>query len=430
MNGTAQTVLALLKRADPKAEALLTLVNNRRAHTRFARGEITTAGENDDVSLSLTVQLGLRTSSATSNQIHPAALQALVERTLASAKLAPELPETMPVLGAQKLKPSNDLFDPELRKLDAAARAKGIVAALAHSKDELVTAGFLEVNDGSVLRVTTAGLEVSAPYTDARFSMTSRTRDGTGSGWNAISTRKRAELDFDRVGRIAAEKARASAKPTTIEPGRYTVVLESAAATTLCEYLMGSLDRRSVDEGRSCFTGKLGQRVVNERLTFRSEPKRTPMLAFDAEGMALAPRTWVNQGVLSELFVSRYWGQKQKLTPTGSYDGFEVSAGDATREQLLAGIKRGVLITRFWYANFIDEKTLGVTALTRDGTFLIEDGQLTRPIKNFRINQSVLSALDAVDAVGDTLESPRTPEYRVPALRTHEFLLASPSDAV
>jgi predicted Zn-dependent protease len=97
---------------------------------------------------------------------------------------------------------------------------------------------------------------------------------------------------------------------------------------------------------------------------------------------------------------------------------------------LLKGIKRGVLITRFWYSNLIDAKTLSITALTRDGTFLIEDGVVTQPIKNFRINQSVLAALDAADAVGNVSEVTWSSVWRVPSIRTHDFLLASASDAI
>jgi predicted Zn-dependent protease len=154
------------------------------------------------------------------------------------------------------------------------------------------------------------------------------------------------------------------------------------------------------------------------------------MLPFDHEGATLAPRTWVKAGTLEALSVSRYWAKKQGLAATGSYDGYELSPGAATRDDLLRGVKRGVLITRFWYSNFIDAKTLGITALTRDGTFLIEDGAVTQPLRNFRINQSVLAALDAVDAVGDALEASQSAVWRVPALRTHDFLLASASDAV
>ena len=423
-------VLALVKRADPKAEALVTAVVNTRRHTRFARNEITTAGENADFGVTLTVQLGLRSANASTNQVDAGSLDALVRRTLDAAKLAPELPETMPVLGKVKVTPAT-LSDPALVDLDAKTRAQGMLAALEPSRaKDLVTAGYLEVNAGTLARLSSAGLEVAAPFTGADFSVTARTKDGTGSGWNAVSTRTRKELDFARVGRIAAEKALASQKPTTIEPGRYTVVLESAAATELVSAFVTSLDRRAVDEGRSCFVGKLGTRVINERLTFVSDPKTCAMVPFDGEGVPLAARTWVDKGVVKELGTSRYWAKKQNVAATGAYDGVEVRGETVPTAKLFEGIKRGVLITRLWYVNSIDAQTLGITGLTRDGTFLIEDGVVTRPIKNFRINQSVLTALDRVDAVADVLETPGSPSWRIPAMRTHEFLLASSSDAV
>jgi predicted Zn-dependent protease len=423
-------VLALVAKHEPTAEVLVGAAYDHRTHTRFARKEITTSGDGDDWTLSLTVQLGLRSATATTNQLDPASLDKLVQRTIANAKLSPELPETMPVLGAMKVTP-NDLHDPALASLDARARAEGIAVALEPSRSvDLLTAGYVEVHDGVIARVSSAGLEVSAPYTDSSFSVTARTKDGTGSGWNALGTRKRAELDFAKVGRIAAQKALASAKPKAIEPGRYTVVLEAAATADLMWYLVSALDRRSVDEGRSAFVGKVGSRVVNERLTLRSDPRSTPMFPFDAEGSPLAPRTWIDKGVLKELSVGRYWAQKQGIPSTGAYDGYELAPGDTAPDALVKGVKRGVLITRLWYSNFIDAKTLSITALTRDGTFLIEDGVVTQPIKNFRINQSVLAALDAADAVGNVSEVTWSSVWRVPSIRTHGFLLASASDAI
>ena len=423
-------VLALVKEYEPKAEVLVSAAHDRRTHTRFARNEITTSGDGDDWSLSITVQLGLRSANATTNQLDPASLGRLVQRTIANAKLSPELPETMPVLGPGKVTP-NALHDPNMASLDAKTRAQGIAAALEPSRSaELLTAGYVEVHDGVIARISSAGLEVSAPYTDSSFSVTARTKDGTGSGWNALGTRKRAELDFAKVGRIAAQKAVASAKPKAIEPGRYTVVLEPAATARLLWYLAMALDRRSVDEGRSAFVGKVGARVVNERFTLKSDPRSTPMLPFDDEGSALAPRTWIDKGMLKELAVGRYWAKKHGIPSTGAYDGYELAAGDTAPDALVKGVKRGVLITRFWYSNIIDAKTLSITALTRDGTFLIEDGVVTQPIKNFRINQSVLAALDAADAVGNVSEVTSSSMWRVPSIRTHDFLLASSSDAI
>lgn len=425
-----KSLLSLVKSLESKAEAVVAIWATHRAHTRFARNEITTAGENDELSVSLSVQLGLRSASATSNQTDAASLRGLVERTLAIARLSPELPETMPVLGPSKVAKSA-LRDEALARLDAKGRAEGITQALAPSRErDLLTAGFLQVYDGLAALVTTAGVSLTQPFTDADFSVTARTKDGTGSGWSNLSTRKRALLDFASVGQIAAEKALASAKPKTLEPGRYTVVLEPAAVGELFEYFIGSLDRRAVDEGRSAFTGKLGQKLVSELITLTSDPKTTPMMPWDGEGIALAARTWVKAGVLESLAVSRSWAKQKKLEPTGSYSGFELAPGQATRAQLLTGIKRGVLVTRFWYSNVVDPKTLAITALTRDGTFLIEDGVVTTPVKNFRINQSVIDALAGVDAVSAERASPGSSAWKIPAMRTHEFLLASQSDAV
>ncbi len=425
-----KSVLAQVKRAEPKAEAGVSVWAMHRAHTRFARNEITTAGENEIFTLSLSVQLGLRSASATSNQTDPASLRGLVERTLAIARLSPELPETMPVQGPVKVAKSA-LRDDALARLDARGRAQGIVQALAPSLEQgLQTAGFLAVYDGLTALATSAGLSLTQPFTDASFSVTARTKDGTGSGWSGLNTRQRASLDFAGVGKVAAQKAVASARPRALEPGRYTVVLEPTAAGELFEYLSGSLDRRSADEGRSPFSGKVGQKLLSELITLRSDPKTCAMVPFDGEGTPLSPRTWVKAGVLEELGVSRYWAKEKKLQPTGAYDGFEVLPGTSSRAQLLSGIKRGVLVTRFWYSNLVDAKSLSITALTRDGTFLIEDGQVTTPIKNFRINQSVLDALAKVDALSSDRESTGSSAWKLPAVRTHEFLFASQSEAV
>lgn len=427
-----KSVLAQVKKADPKAEAHVSVWAMHRAHTRFARNEITTTGENDIFTLSLSVQLGLRSASANTNQTDPASLRGLVERTLSIARLSPELPETMPVLGPVKVTKS-PLRDEALAQSarDAKGRAQGIVQALAPSLEQgLQTAGFLAVYDGLTAQASSAGLAVSQAFTDAGFSVTARTKDGTGSGWAGVNSRTRAALDFAAIGRVAAQKAVASAKPKPLEPGRYTVVLEPTAAGELFEYLSGFLDRRSADEGRSPFSGKVGQKLFSELITFRSDPKTGSMLPFDGEGTPLLPRTWVKAGVLEELGVSRYWAKEKKLTATGGYDGYEVLPGTASRAQLLSGIKRGVLVTRFWYSNLVDAKSLSITALTRDGTFLIEDGQVTTPIKNFRINQSVLEALSKVDALSSDRESTGSSSWKLPALRTHEFNFASQSEAV
>jgi predicted Zn-dependent protease len=427
-----QQVLGLVRRAAPEAAAAVSLSSTHRAHTRFARNELTTAGENEELSVGLQVQLGLRTADAHSNQTDAASLAALVERTVAIARLAPERPETMPVLGAVKARRA-PLFDAALARLTPEARAEGLAAAMAPSLEAgLMAAGYLEVHAGVLARVTSAGQSLAQDFTHAEFSVTARTKDGTGSGWASATGRRRSDLDFAAVGRTAAEKAVASAKPRALEPGRYTVILEPAATMELLEFFVWSLDRRAADEGRSPFSGKLGQAIASPLVTVMSDPTSADggMMPWDGEGQPLAPRTWLDRGVLSNLAVSRYWAKAKGLQPTGSYGGAALLPGEATREALLAGVRRGVLITRIWYTNVVDPKTLLITGLTRDGTFLVEDGQVVAPVKNFRLNESVLDALRRVDAVGREVGRPSRPGWSAPALRTHDFLLASQSDAV
>jgi predicted Zn-dependent protease len=148
---------------------------------------------------------------------------------------------------------------------------------------------------------------------------------------------------------------------------------------------------------------------------------------FDGEGLPLAKTSWIDKGVLKGLTYGRYWAKKQDKKPTGSPNGWTLAAGKSTRDDLLKGIKRGVLITRFWYIRSLDPQTLLVTGLTRDGTFLIENGAISGPVNNFRFNESPVQMLSNSDAIGP---HHLTSGYRVPWLRTHEFNLASVSEAV
>jgi predicted Zn-dependent protease len=149
--------------------------------------------------------------------------------------------------------------------------------------------------------------------------------------------------------------------------------------------------------------------------------------------MPLRPQQWIDAGRAKELHVSRYWGQKKGAKPTGSHHVYRLSGGQAASvDELVRGTKRGLLVTRFWYNRMLEPQTVMLTGLTRDGLFLIEDGKITAPLSNFRYNESPVTVLKNVDAM--TRAMVRTPSgggsWYVPALRTHEFTMASPSAAV
>ncbi|MDP3234758.1 MAG: TldD/PmbA family protein [Myxococcales bacterium] len=433
-----QKVLSAAKKLEPKAEVFVGLESSKRAHVRFARNEVTTAGEVDEAALTLSVQLGNKAATSSSNQTDDASIAAMVERTVRLAKLAPEDPELMPVLGPQKVVRNELAFDPKVDALDAKGRAGLVKDALAPGRElALSAAGFLFQWSGLVGKASSAGLVQVHPATGLQLTVTARTPSGTGSGRGQFYGRRLQGLDARAVAKNACDTAKRSENPRKLEPGRYTVVLEPAATANFAESLLSSMDQRAADEGRSFFSkapgsSRVGEQLFSPLVTLRSDPRntRTPMLPFDGEGRALQAQPWITAGRIDALGASRFWAAKTKREPIGGHGGFELAAGTTPRAKLLEGITRGVLISRVWYTNWVDGQTLLLTGLTRDGTFLIENGQIVAPVNNFRFNQSVADAFTKCDALSVELDAANDAETVTPAMRTHEFLLASVSEAI
>jgi predicted Zn-dependent protease len=419
-----------------KIEVFATLVSGREANTRFAKNEITSSGDVDETTVSLEVAIGKRHAGASTNQTDPASLRGVAENAARLAAIAPEDPEYVPVLGPQKYAAAPSAFDPATDKLSAATRVEAARVAIAAAKTAGVTAaGFYEHAGQFHAMLTSAGLFAHHAETSVDYSLTARSQDGSGSGWAARYTRKAQALDAAAVSKIAVDKAVRSKKPQKLDPGRYTVVLEPDAVGTLLGFLVGAMDARPADEGRSFFSKpgggtRLGEKLFPDGITVRSDPsdREIPSAPFDGEGFPLAPMTWIDKGRIAGLFLSRYWAQKTGKKPTGDPASYHMHGGSETLESLIAGVKRGVLITRFWYANLLEPQALLATGLTRDGTFLIENGKVVAPVNNFRWNESPMTMLKNAD--GMTAPVVVSSSMRCPAIRTHEFHLATISDAV
>lgn len=166
-------------------------------------------------------------------------------------------------------------------------------------------------------------------------------------------------------------------------------------------------------------------------MSLRSDPAdpEVPAAPFGGDGLRRRPISWIDRGVLTSLSYGRYWAAKQGKEPT-SYGNLHLSGGEARSiDELVSGVKRGLLVTHFFYIRVLDPHEASVTGLTRDGLFLIEDGKVTTPVNNFRFNQSLLALLRNCDAM--TKETWRiTSDLRVPAMRATEFNMASVSEAV
>jgi predicted Zn-dependent protease len=432
-------LLGLARKIAPSAEVQLVLNTGRNANTRFAASEITSTGDVEETEIQVGVTFGRRHAEATTNQTDLASLGALLERVVQMARIVPEDPEVQPVLGAQKYPSVPPSYDPALERLGAADRAAAAASAIAAAEAaKVAVAGFYFHSVGATALATSAGLRAYHRQTQASFTLTARTPDGTGSGWAGAVADRLADVAPRRVAETAIDKAVRSAKPRRLEPGRYTVVLEPEAVSEFLVFLTNSLGARAADEGRSFFARpgggtRIGETLFGEAITLRSDPADPvqPSAPFDADGFPLQPYTWIDRGTLRALTYSRFWAAKKGQQPTGTPRGFHLLGGQASREDLIKGVERGLLVTRFWYTRTLDPQSITITGLTRDGVFLIEKGEIVAPVNNFRFNESPVNMLKNAEALGrETVRNPFVPHMRAPALRTREFNFASISEAV
>jgi predicted Zn-dependent protease len=377
-------------------------------NTRFAVNQLTTAGEVVDTQATVRVRTGQRSGSVSFNALDQNGIEQAVRRAEQLAQLSPEDPEQMPLLGPQPFQPSAAFFQ-GTRELGPPQRADVVQEMVEGPAGAgLVATGFLPRRARSTTVANTNGLFAYARSTQASLTTTVRTAAGDGSGWAGTTHNewRRMTPGAELVER-AMDKARRSVAAATAQPAPYTVLLEPTAVGNLVQLLARGLSGRSADEGRSAFSrpgggNRIGERMVDERVTLLSDPADPDLLElpFTDEGEPLGRTTWIENGVLTNLEYGRYWAEQQQRLPVPSGGGLKLEGGTGTVADLVQGVESGVLVTRFWYIRSVDPRTLTYTGLTRDGTFLIEGGRVTRALKNFRFNQSILAMLDNIEAMG------------------------------
>jgi predicted Zn-dependent protease len=425
-----------------EADEIQVSVNSSQAgNTRFANNRMSTSGSVTDAQMGVQSSFGRRSAVVTTNDLSEESLLRAVRQSEALARLAPENPEAMPALGPQQYRPVQGFFD-STANLSPEARARAAAAALemTRSAGDLEAAGYIVTSAGAGALGNSRGLFAYHRATSANYTLTVRTSDGTGSGWAGSDHPDWGQVDAEGVARRAAEKARLSRDPVAIEPGRYTVILEPQAVADLVRLMAFAMDARSADEGRSAFTkpgggNRIGERIVDERVTLISDPHDPQLLGnpFDGEGMPMQRRVWVENGVLRELAYNRFWAEKQGREPTGGPSTVMMMGGNTSVDEMIASTPRGVLITRLWYLRQVDPRTILYTGLTRDGTFLIENGRLTRSLRNFRFNESPLFILNNIEAIGPAVRAAGAEgggSIVMPHLKVRDFNFTSLSEAV
>ncbi len=441
---TRDEAMAIVEKAVKlsKADAVDVQINTySNGNIRFADNQVSTAGTTTDAQLGIQSAFGPKHAVVTTNDLSDESIRRAVEQSERIARLAPDDPESMPQLGAQQYANVTSWYD-STANLSADDRAKAALAALeqARKMGDVKAAGYLVTGAGALAIGNGTGMFAYRRNTSANYTLTVRTTDGTGSGWAAADHPDWTQLDAQGVANRAIDKARASRNPVAIEPGRYTVILEPQAVGDLVQLIGNYADARSADEGRSPFVkqgggNKVGDKIVDDRVTIFSDPADPQLLGqpWDFEGMPLGRQVWIENGVLKQLTYSRFWAKKQGKTPTGGPTTFKMAGGTQSIDDLIKGTTRGVLVTRLWYLREVDPRTILYTGLTRDGTFLIEDGKLTKSLRNFRFNESPLFVLNNIEALGTAQRLAGTEQggdVVMPSMRVKDFNFTSLSEAV
>ncbi|GAB2763604.1 TldD/PmbA family protein [Rhabdobacter roseus] len=421
------------------------LSGSRTGNIRYARNTVSTSGETNNLSLAVTAVFGKRSGTATINEFDDASLEKTVRRAEEIAQLAPENPEYMPMLGPQKYLETKTYAE-STAKINPEFRAQAAFDSIDPCKKKnLTAAGYLEDTTGFSSFGNSKGLFGYNKATSVDFSITVRTADGLGSGYAIRDVNDVAKLSTKAATEIAMQKALASSKAQALEPGKYTVILEPTAAVDLLENMMRSMDARNADEGRSFLSKRggetrLGEKLFDERVTIYSDPTNPDIPGspyagggggrFGGGGGDGRPQekvVWIENGVVKNMYFSRYWAEKKGVKAVPPPSGFIMAGGTQSLADLIKSTERGILVTRFWYIRAVDPQTLLYTGLTRDGTFFIENGQIKYPVKNFRFNESPVIMLNNLEAMG---KPERSGGNLIPPLKIRDFTFTSLSDAV
>ncbi|HEY7668650.1 MAG TPA: TldD/PmbA family protein [Actinomycetota bacterium] len=411
--------------------------------TRFASSRIHQSTAREDTALRVRVISRDRTGVASTNDFSPEGARRAAAAAKEMAAVAAPDPEFPGLAPAAEVPVVDRYFDPTASATpeERAAAVERLVGVCPPGSS---AAGAHETQAIEVGIANTLGQRCWAPSTQASLTTVVTTGD-RGSGFAETFTGSLDTIDPEAVGRRAARKALDARDPRPLEPGSYAVVLEPAAVATLVGFLAyEGFGGRAYLEGRSCFSGRQDEQVVAPSISIWDDAAdpRTLGMPFDFEG---TPRRRVDLirdgvflGVAHDRRTARQAGTESTghgLPPPNPEGPFPLNLflapGDATVEEMVRATDRGLLITRFHYSNIVNPLESSITGMTRDGTFLIERGEVVGPVMNLRFTQSIIGALSDTTMVGR--ETELASEFffsasRVPALKIESFHFSGRSD--
>ncbi len=406
----AQTALAAaLGQGVTEAEALVIAEDS--ALTRFANSEIHQNVAETNVVINLRVVIGRRIGVASSDRTDAEGLRALAENAAAIARVVEELEDWSGLPGPTETRAVARAYSSTTANASPEFRAEAVRAVIdAADSAGVVAYGSFATSSDSTAVANSKGVGIAGTRTTSQL-ITVSMGPGGGTGYAESAAVDAETIDAAAIGREAAEKARATANAVSIEPGDYPVVLEEYAVVDLLD-MLGYLgfSALAVQEERSFY--EPGKRIGSELVTITDDGRDLAGLPmwFDYEGVAKQRVELLDKGICCDLVYDSQTAARAGVSSTGHglpapnpYGPFPLNmvmaAGTSSRADLIAGLDRGLLVTRFHYTNPVHPKLAIVTGMTRDGTFLVEGGAIVGPVKNLRYTQSYLDALAGTVAV-------------------------------
>ena len=404
------------------------------ALTRFANNTIHQNVAEQVMTVSVRTVLDGRTARATTNKTDEGSLRRVVEASKSLARSQPRNPNLLPMPGAQKYAKVARYFENTAHATPAdRARAVAKVTEMAE-KNKQTAAGIFSTGVTQMAMANSKGLFASHRQTRAEFSITILEPDS--SGWAKANSPDLDQIDPAALARSASDKAAATRNPTEAPPGRWTVILEPAAVLDLVGFLFYDFAGTAVEDQRSCFNKRMGKKILGENITI-SDDVHHPLQSgppYDGEGVPRQKVLLVDKGVPKNLVYARATAKRMKAKPTGHGFSLPNDMGEAPMNLVFAGGKasvdemvrstgRGILVTRLWYIREVDPYEKVLTGMTRDGTFLVQDGKVAGGIRNFRFNQGILEMLSNVELMGPAVRSAGEESFEmvVPPMKVRDF---------
>ena len=423
--------------------------------TRFANNTIHQNVAEENHGVSIRTVFGGRTARATTNKFDEDSLRHAVQASESLARVQEPDPDLLPVPSAEESVGNNaqarqsvpSRHFEQTAKLTPAQRAEAVgqIVSIAQ-KHKLTTAGIFSSSETVEGIFNSRGLSAWHAQTSAEISITMLAADS--SGWQKANSPSVANLNAASLAEIAARKATESAHPREIAPGKYSVILEPAAVLDMVGFAFLDFGGLAILDQRSFLNNRIGMRLFGENVNITDEVFH-PLQSgspFDGEGMPRQRVSLVEDGVVKRLVYARATAEKMRksehaakvgaIEPTGH--GFPVpnEIGEApmnivfappsdpkTVDQMIASTERGILVTRLWYIREVDPYEKILTGMTRDGTFLIENGKLMGGLRNFRFNQSLIDLLSNVEQMGTPVRASGEESFDmvVPPMKVRDF---------